>query len=88
MNRRSSPNLSLMWLWWRTVRAIDVFPIPPGPMRAIGVRFPARLMIFSTNSSRPKHALGGGGGSSPGGVFRRGEIEDPMALAFDVVDVG
>ena len=45
---------------------MDVFPIPPAPMRATGVRFSARLAIVSINSSRPKHALGGGGGDSPG----------------------
>lgn len=46
--------------------AIDVFPIPPGPMRATGVRFSARSTILAINSSRPKQALGGGGGDSPG----------------------
>ena len=42
-----------------------VFPIPPGPMRAIEVRLSARLTTFSINSSRPKQAPGGGGGDSP-----------------------
>ena len=42
---------------------MEVFPIPPGPMRAIGVRFSAKPMIFSISSSRPKQVLGGGGGS-------------------------
>ena len=45
-----------------------VFPIPPGPMRAIGVRFSARSMISSISSARPKQALGRGGGDSPGAV--------------------
>ena len=53
INRRSLPNRSLMRLSWRTVRAMDVLPIPPAPMRASGVRFPARLTILSINSSRP-----------------------------------
>ena len=44
---------------------MEVFPIPPGPMRAIGVRFSARSMISSISWSRPKQALGGGGGDSP-----------------------
>jgi hypothetical protein len=44
---------------------MDVFPIPPGPMRAMGVNFSARSTIFSISSSRPKQALGGGGGDSP-----------------------
>ena len=39
--------------------------IPPVPIRAVGVRHPARWTIFSTNSSRPKNILGGGGGISP-----------------------
>ena len=44
---------------------MDVFPMPPGPMRASGVRFSARSMTFAIRSSRPKQALGGGGGDSP-----------------------
>ena len=44
---------------------MDVFPIPPAPMRAIGVRFSARPTIFSISSLRPKQALGRGGGGSP-----------------------
>ena len=47
---------------------MDVLPIPPGPMRASGVRFSARWTIFSTRSSRPKQALGGGGRDSPGAL--------------------
>ena len=45
---------------------MDVFPIPPAPIRAIGVRFSTSPTIVSINSSRPKQALGGGGGDSPG----------------------
>jgi len=63
--QRLSPNRRLMRLSRRTARAMDVFPIPPGPMRAKGVRFCARPTIFLINSSRPKKALGGGGGDSP-----------------------
>ena len=44
---------------------MDVFPIPPALMRAIGVRLLARPTIFSISSSCPKQALGGGGGGSP-----------------------
>ena len=66
MNWRLSPNRCLMRSSWRTVRAMDVLPIPPAPMRANGVRFSARLTSFSINSSRPKKSLGGGGGNSPG----------------------
>ena len=44
---------------------MDVLPIPPAPMRATGFRFSARSMTFSINSSRPKQALGDGGGDSP-----------------------
>ena len=39
--------------------------MPPGPMRATGMRDSARPTIFSIRSSRPKQALGGGGGDSP-----------------------
>jgi len=48
---------------------MDVFPIPPAPMSAIGVKVSARPMILSISSSRPKHTLGGGGGDSPGGIL-------------------
>jgi len=44
---------------------MDVFPIPPTPTRAMGVRVSARQIIFSISPSRPKHALGAGGGDSP-----------------------
>ena len=65
MNRRLSLNRFLIRSSWRTVRATDVFPIPPAPMRAIGVRLSTRPTTSSTSSSRPKQALGGGGGGSP-----------------------
>ena len=42
-----------------------VFPIPPAPIRAIGVSRCAKLMISSINSSRPKETLGRGGRGSP-----------------------
>ena len=45
---------------------MDVFPMPPVPMRAMGVKLPTRSTIFATSSSRPKKALGGCGGDSPG----------------------
>ena len=44
---------------------MDVFPIPPASIRAIGVRFCARPTIFSFDTSRPKKSLGGGSGSFP-----------------------
>ena len=65
INLRFSPNWSLMRWSWRTVRATDVFPTPPTPIRATGRRFPARPTIFSIKLSRPKKILGGGGGGSP-----------------------
>ena len=67
MNQRLSPNRCLMRLSLRTVRMMDVLPIPPVPSRAIGVRRCARSTILSINSSRPK-ILGGCGGSSPGAL--------------------
>jgi hypothetical protein len=54
MNRRSSPNRCLMRPSWRTVRAMEVLPIPPAPMRAMEVRHSAKPMISSINPSRPK----------------------------------
>ena len=63
---------------------MDVFPIPPSPMRAIGVRFSARLTIFSISSSRPKHTLGGEGGNSPGGTLCEGKIAG--AIVFEITD--
>ena len=45
---------------------MDVLPIPPVPIRAIGVSRSASPTIFSVNLSRPKKTLGGGGGDSPG----------------------
>ena len=68
MNRRSPPKRCLIRMSLRTVRAMDVLPIPPGPMRANGVRFSARAVSFPINSSRPKKSLGGGGESSPGAL--------------------
>ena len=72
MNRRLSPNRCLMRSSWRTVRAIDVLPIPPVPSRAIGVRRSAKSTISSTSSSRPKKTLGCGGGNSPGALDTSG----------------
>lgn len=54
-----------MLILLETVRAIGVFPIPPAPMRAIGVRRSASPIIFPISPSRPKHTFGGGGGDSP-----------------------
>ena len=80
MNLRLSPNRALIRLWWRTVRAIDVFPIPPAPMSAIGSRFSASSMTFSIISSRPMQTLRGGGGDSPRGPLCRCGCEsvDPL----------
>ena len=44
---------------------VDVLPIPPAPIKTIGVRRNMKSTIFSINSSRPKKILGGGGGDSP-----------------------
>jgi hypothetical protein len=43
---------------------MDVFPIPPAPMRAMEV-CSEKLTIFSISLSRPKQTPGGGGGDSP-----------------------
>ena len=45
---------------------INVFLIPPAPMRATGVRLSARSMISSISLSCPKQVLSGGGGDFPG----------------------
>ena len=47
---------------------MDVLPIPPAPIRAIGVSCSAKPTISSIRSSRPKKILGGGGGDSPGAL--------------------
>ena len=77
MNRRLSPNLALVRGWWRTFRAIEVFPIPPAPMRATGSSSSAKLTTASTSSSRPKQVLGGGGGDSPPGTLSRCKLSNP-----------
>ena len=66
--QRLSPNRCLIRPSWRTVRTTDVLPIPPTPIKAIGVRCCAKSTILSINSSRPKKILGGGGGRSPGAL--------------------
>ena len=83
--RRLSPNSFLVRWRWRTDRAIEVFPIPPGPMRAIGVRFSARPTIFPISSSRPKQLLGGGGEASPVETLCKSKTVDPMV--FKVADL-
>src|SRR5882757_4107982 len=75
MKRRFSPNRCLTQSLWSTVRATDVFPIPPAPMRATGVRLWARATILSIKSSRPKKARGGGGGVSPDVLYEISEAE-------------
>ena len=59
-NKRLSPNRRLMRLSRWTAKAMDVFPIPPGQMRAKGVRFCARS-TNSINSSRPNKDVHGSG---------------------------
>ena len=45
---------------------MDVLPIFPTPVGVISVRSYAKPTALSTNPSRPKQALGGGGGGSLG----------------------
>jgi len=52
---------------------------PTGPMRVTGVSSSARLITFSIRSSRPKNALGGGGGDSPD-ALDMGERPDTWAV--------
>ena len=77
MKRRLSPNRCFIRLWWRAARAMEVFPIPPAPMRAMGLRVSARPTIFSINPSRPKQALGRGGGNSPREMLLKCQTMDP-----------
>ena len=58
------------------MRATDVFPIPPGPMRAMGVKVSARSMICLISAVRPKQALGRGGGDSPRGILLKRKTVD------------
>jgi len=62
---------------------MDVFPIPPGPMRAIGAMSSARVTISSISSSRPKQVLGGGGGTSPGEVICESKTPDSVVEMGD-----
>ena len=64
---------------------MDVFPIPPAPMSAIGVRLSARPITFSISSSRPKQALGGGGGDSPAGMLQG--YKTSFSAIFEVADL-
>ena len=64
---------------------MDVFPIPPAPIRAMGVSFSARPMTFSISSSRPKQVLGGGGGDSPGGMLYKDKTV--YHIEFEMVDL-
>ena len=66
---RLSPKRSLTRSWWSTERAMEVFPIPPAPMRAKGSRSSAKATISSISSLRPKQALGGG--NSPRGTLHK-----------------
>ena len=79
--RRLSPNRSFTRSWWRTARATEVFPIPPAPMRAMGVRVSTRPVIFSINPSRPKQALGRGGGNSPRGMLLKFKTVAPSHIS-------
>jgi len=74
INRRSSPNFCLMNSWWRTVRAMEVLPIPPVPMRTRGVLVLTDPRISSTISSLPRNNLGAGGGNSPSVLSHRVRI--------------
>ena len=89
MNRRLSPYRSSIRSSWRTASAMDVFPIPPGPTRATGVRSEARQITFSITSPRPKQTLGGAGGNSPAAVLWIHEMADSFyARAYtDLVGV-
>ena len=78
MKRRLSPNRCFIRSWWRTARAMEVFPIPPAPIRAMGLRVSARPTIFSINPSRPKQVLGRGGGNSPRGMLLKRQTVNPF----------
>jgi len=45
--------------WWKMAFAMQVFPIPPGPMRATCLFF-SDPIVLSTRAPRPKNSLGGG----------------------------
>ena len=91
MNRRFSPKRALIRSWWRTVRATEVFPIPPAPIRATGSRFSASPTTFSTSSARPKQSLGAGGGDSPRYILwccETGEIFQVWAVVSVILLMG
>ena len=66
---------------------MDVLPMPPAPIRAIGVRVSANPTILSISSSRPKQILGGGGGNSPEGMLCKGKTVGPVVFTFKVADL-
>lgn len=45
--------------------AVEDLPVPPTPLRVIGVRSSARQNVFSVGSSRPKQTPGREGGDPP-----------------------
>jgi len=59
---------------------MDIFPIPPAPIRAIGTQRSVKPTIFSINLSRPKKTPGGGGGDSPGMLDVKYEPLNPSAV--------
>ena len=65
---------------------MDVFPIPPAPMRAIGIRLSTRSTISPMSFSRPKKALGGGGGDSPGMLDTEIRRRSPWESNFTYAD--
>ena len=66
---------------------IDVFPMPPAPIRAIGVSCCANPMISSINLSRPKKTLGRGRGSSPGALDTNQTSDSPGVEVSDLLSV-
>ena len=64
------------------------FANPPAPIRAIGSRFSARRTTFPTSSSRPKQALGGGGGDSLTKALYKSKTVNPMVFVItDLIGV-
>ena len=59
--------------------------IPPAPMRAMGLRFPASWTTISTSSSRPKKSPGTGGGNSPRGTLWKHQAVD--LIEFGITDL-
>ena len=65
---RFLPNFSLTRSFSRIASPIELLPMPPGPMSAIGLPASTSSINLVKSSPRPTRFLGAGGGDSPGSL--------------------